>query len=121
MIAQLDLFRLQRPLPTIDPLLDAVPMAVDRNSSYQSFNGAIARNIILKLCRDTNNWINSRAITRACKMRPQDLGLLCSNMVRRGELEKINLYYGSSTPGEQPEKNYCGFQYGYRLIKAVAA
>lgn len=121
MIAQLDLFRLQRPLPTIDLLLDAVPMAVDRNSSYQSFNGAIARSIILKLCRDTEDWINSRAITRACKMRPQDLGLLCSNMVRRGELDKISLYYGSSTPGEPPKKNYSGFQYGYRLTKAVAA
>ena len=121
MSAQLDLFRLpakQMPAPIVDPLLGAVPWTVARNSSYQSFNGALAHSIIIKLCHETDGWVKSRTISRACKMYPQDLARLCRNMVRRGEIEDTYLYYGSSTP---LEKDYRGFEFGYRLAGQAGA
>lgn len=121
MSAQLELFQLKvaaRPVPVSDQLLGRVPEAVCRHSRYQPFDGALARAKIIELCSQSAGWVESRKISRACNMQPRDLACLERNMVLRGELEQTYLYYGSSDPRE---KNYRGFQHGYRIAQKVAA
>lgn len=100
-----------------DPVGGFVPMRIyPRDTSYRPFDGAEAKRIILELCVQAGDeWVESHAISRACRMYPQDLARLEFRLVEEGLLEETYLYYGSSKPGDN---DYKGFQFGYRLSQA---
>lgn len=103
-----------RPLPPpIDPVLGSAPLRMSRSDPYLPFDGAAAREQILRLCNASTDWVSSHDISRKVKMYPADLSRLCTRMVDRGELEETKLFYGGDFTAK-PE-DYRGFQYGYRL------
>lgn len=122
MSAQLELFAIRttksvRPTRPVDPIAGFVPREVTRNDPYRPFDGAKARQTLLDLCAQAGaNWTACSTFCRAVRMYPSDCARLASRMVEAGLIEETHLYYGSSWPGD---KDYRGFDYGYRLPQAA--
>lgn len=114
---QLDMFAssavVSHPATGIDPVAGFVPMPQYPNSPYVDFDGAKAKLAILQLCgAGGGQWVESLKLFRHLRMQPQDVARLALRMVDAGLIEETNLYYGSSDP---LDKNYRGYQHGYRL------
>lgn len=118
MTAQMDLFVqpkpvIARPVAKADPVAGFVPMPQYPNSPYVDFDGAKAKLAILELCEAAaGDWVESLTLFRHLRMYPQDVFRLADRMVDAGLLEETHLYYGSP---RLLDKDYRGFQYGYRL------
>ncbi|SFK45944.1 hypothetical protein [Azotobacter beijerinckii] len=80
---------------------------------YIPYDEDEARQIILGLCEQAaGEWVKSHTIFLVTGMHPYEICHLTRRLCEAGYLEITELYYGSSNPCD---KNYKGYQDGYRL------